>query len=223
MSRKNSWIVQRVLQFLFPMKCPVCGVVIRTGEAVCTPCLKQAELLGEDRKYRVKLQGIPVEIICKAPCLYKGASRETLHRLKFSGKTAYAHSFGLLMAQAAKTLPGVYDTIAFVPMTEKKQRQRGYNQAQLLAQELGKALSLPVLPILTKTREIQPQHTVRGKARKNNVKNVFSALPLAAGKSIILVDDILTTGATLTECTKALYLGGAVSVAGITAACSEYR
>lgn len=223
MSRADKEFLGTMLQLLFPMKCPVCGEVPTAGNMVCAACLERAKIEEEVRIYRVKAAGASEKFMCKVPCVYTGVSRAALHRLKFSGKTAYAQPFALLMARAVQEIAHTCDAIAYVPMTLKKERRRGYNQAQLLAQALGKALELPVLPLLTKEKEIQPQHTVKGKQRSANVKNAFAAHSLAGGKHILLVDDILTTGATLCECAKMLYLAGAVCVTGVAAACSEYR
>ena len=122
------------------------------------------------------------------------------------------------MAETARQTGQSFDGVAWVPMTKAKKRKRGYDQSELLAREAAKTLGLPCLPLLEKRKETETQHQL------SNVKNSYEARPEARGKALLLVDDIVTTGATLRECAKALYEAGAARVTGLCAAdCAAVR
>ncbi len=109
------------------------------------------------------------------------------------------------------------DCICFVSMYPKKEKQRGYNQAKLIAEELGRCLSLPCCPLLKKTASTAAQHTLSAEQRKRNLRGVYTAVApeQIAGKRILLVDDVITTGSTMTECAGVLIEHGAVWVGGV--------
>ena len=122
------------------------------------------------------------------------------------------------MAGAAESLPGPFDGIAYVPLSGKSRRARGYDQSRLLARRLGKALGIPVVKALRKCRDTQTQHQLSREERAENVRGAYSCGMDLSGRSLLLVDDIVTTGSTLRECAAALYDSGAQSVCGICAA-----
>ena len=114
-----------------------------------------------------------------------------------------------------------FDVITCVPQTKKKRRKRGYNQSALLAKQISHELSVPFNELLLfKTRETADQHDLRGKDRLKNLKNAFAAENEDAvkDKTILLCDDIKTTGATLNECRKTLLKAGAKAVCCATIA-----
>ena len=121
-----------------------------------------------------------------------------------------------MLAQAVRTyLPGTYDLITWVPVSPETLRRRGYDQAQLLAQETARALAAQAVPLLEKTRDTPPQSSLtQGRQRRANVAGVYTAPHPAqvTGQRILLLDDILTTGATLNEAARTLRQAGARQV-----------
>lgn len=154
---------------------------------------------------------------CVAPFYYEGNARNGLILFKFRGRVSSASIFAEEMAHVVRreygTAPG--DLIAYVPMTKQAVRKRGYNQSRLLAIELSKQLEVPFFDnVLVKCREHNPQHTVGMRERWSNVMGAFSVEQenLVRGKRVLLVDDVMTTGATLDQCARMLKNAGAQSV-----------
>ena len=149
-----------------------------------------------------------------------GPGRKGLLRFKFQGGSAAADPLGALIVQcAAEHLSGEFDTLSWVPVSRRRLRERGYDQAQLLAQAAGRVWGVRPERLLEKVRDNPAQSGLEGaEARQENVRNVYQALPAAAGKRILLIDDICTTGATLSECARVLTQAGAVSVVCAAAA-----
>ena len=119
---------------------------------------------------------------------------------------------------------GEEEIIVPVPTDPARLRRRGYNQAELLARELAKLLDKPCLPLLEKTRETRPMHGLRPEERRANVLGAYRLCcegKLVAGKRILLCDDILTTGSTLSECARMLKMDGAAGVFCLCAAAAR--
>ena len=152
----------------------------------------------------------------------EGTIRESIHRLKYNNLRAIAPTLGELLADflASQQVPG--QVLVPVPMHPRRERQRGYNQAHLLAKEAGSRLGIPVVPrILSRIGNTPPQAKSPGvEERRANVRGSFRCLHpfLANGLEVILVDDVCTTGATLEACAMALKRAGAISVWGVTLA-----
>ncbi len=158
---------------------------------------------------------------CGSPYFYEGGIKQGLLTLK-RGETV--HGINFFAQQMAEYIARRYgygfDGVVYVPMTEQKIRRRGYNQSRLLARALGKKLQLPVIDgALIRLYDTVDQHKSHLRGRKGNVLGVFEADPhLVADKHLLLVDDIVTTGATINECGKMLLLAGCEEVCGITVA-----
>jgi ComF family protein len=147
---------------------------------------------------------------------YEGNVSEAILRFKFHGSAAYASAFGELVASCIyEQLMEEYDIISWVPVARDRYRKRGYDQTKLIAQEAAKHLGRELTPLLKKRRGIAPQSLQQAHDdRKVNVSGAFSVLKDAPveGKRILLIDDIVTTGSTLSECSKCLLLAGADKV-----------
>ena len=186
--------------------CPHCGV--REENCIC----------GED--YAVFLPHFT------APFYYDGLIKAKLHDLKFNGRKNESRFFFAPMAKAfSSAFPDVsIDLITFVPMTRSKASERGFNQSRLLAEGTAKLLSLPCADILEKTTETEAQHSLDQKLRLKNLHNCFSVKSGSdtKGKTILLVDDIKTTGKTLSECASTLLLSGADDVYCLCAAATYF-
>ncbi len=159
---------------------------------------------------------------CVGPLWYEGDVRESHHRYKFSNKRCYAEPYSLLMWQCAQDrLEGTFDVVCWVPLSRKRLNRRGYDQARLLAVRVAKQLGLHAQPLLDKVRDTPAQSgQTDAAARRANVLGVYRLKrdKQVAGKRILLVDDVVTTGATMSECARILRTAGAVSVSGLVLA-----
>ncbi len=217
MSQRAARLKERLLSLLYPARCLSCGKVVRQGGLFCPACEKTVPARPYLRRFSLPGAGAEGFTIF-APMSYEGGLRKTMYEFKFRGRKAFASPIGRLMAQTAATAGGKFDAVAWMPMEKRKRRKRGYDQSELLAKAVAAELALPCLPLLEKVRDTGVQHLLSRREREKNVKGTYRAKDGAAGKSLLLVDDIVTTGATLTECAKALYAAGAVKVTGLCAA-----
>lgn len=147
--------------------------------------------------------------------LYRGDVRSALIRLKFLRRPSYGTIFGRELGQKLKKEPFPVDVITWVPISFWRMRKRSYDQVELIAREAAWQLELPVQKLLHKIRHNRRQASIRGKkARIANVKGVYRAMDPEAirGKRILLIDDIITTGATVSEAARVLREAGAASV-----------
>ena len=159
---------------------------------------------------------------CAAPLWYQGLAREGLHRFKFRGMSSAAAPLGELIAGcAAEHFSGAFDTVTWVPVSPRRLRQRGYDQARLLAESACRLWETKPLPLLRKTVHNPAQSGLKeAAARRANVLGVYEAVDpeRISGHRILLVDDICTTGATLAECARVLREAGAADVVCAAAA-----
>ncbi|MDA1190040.1 MAG: ComF family protein [Chloroflexi bacterium] len=184
------------------MRPPFCEVCARPGAAgVCYQCLTRPP--GFD--------GIRV------PFLHEGTARTLVHRLKYANYRVYARTMAELMAECLEEQPVTVDTVVAVPLHGKRERERGYNQSELLARELGQLFGLAVeARALRKSRETEPQVALeKAEERRRNVQGVFACGADMSGKRVLLVDDVVTTGATMSACASALKEAGAEAVWGV--------
>jgi ComF family protein len=154
---------------------------------------------------------------------YENVMREALHAFKFRGRRALAAPLGDLVVEAMEgRLPaGVPALLVPVPLHPRRERERGFNQAALLAQRVGRAWQVPVRDDLLVRAVATPSQTeLDAAARRANVRNAFRLRrpDAIAGHHVLLVDDILTTGATLSECARCLREAGAALVGALTVA-----
>ena len=204
-------LLSALLDLIFPAKCPFCGRVLdRPG--ICDTCRGELPWTeGADA-----LRRGPGGFLCAAPLWYQGLAREGLHRFKFRGMSSAAAPLGELIAGcAAEHFSGAFDTVTWVPVSPRRLRQRGYDQAQLLAQATAQALGTEAVSLLAKTGHNAPQSSLtQGSQRRSNVAGVYTVpQPEAvAGRRVLVIDDILTTGATLEEAARTLRAAGAAQV-----------
>ena len=204
-------LLSSLLDLLFPPKCPFCGRVL-DAPGICDACRRDLPWTeGTDQVRRG-----PDGFRCAAPLWYQGLAREGLHRFKFQGMSSAAAPLGALIAQcAAEHFSGEFDTVTWVPVSAKRLRQRGYDQARLLAESACRLWDTAPVPLLRKTVHNPAQSGLReSAARRANVLGVYApgAPEQITGKRILLVDDICTTGATLMESARVLREAGAVDV-----------
>lgn len=205
-----------LLDFFFPRHCPFCGRIVGK-ELLCGTCEKA---LPYCREVRTGSFGR-----CAAPLYYEGAVREAILAFKFRGKLEALDCFGSLMAQtAAEAFSGEFDAVTWAPVSRKRLRQRAYDQARLLCASLCVDWHVEPQETLRKVRDNPAQSGLEdAAARRANVLGVYEAVKPAdiAGKRFLLVDDILTTGATLGECVRVLKAAGAADVVCLTLAATR--
>lgn len=206
LKKAKNWI----LDLLFPPKCPFCGTILRKPEELlCAACQRELPwLTGKEAERTVDFAKV-----CLSPMAYREKVPEAVRRYKFRGVRAYAEPFGVLMAQCVRDrgLEGL-DGVTWAPLSKKRLRARGYDQAKLLAAQVAKDLELPLLPTLDKLRHTRPQSGIeQDAARRANALGAYGrkeGLSLE-GKRLLLVDDVVTSGSTLSECARLLCQGGA--------------
>lgn len=207
MKQALEWL----LELLYPPKCVLCQRLLpRGGQQICESCFESLPNF-EGAKPAVSFSdGLSVCFF------YEGMLRQSFLRFKFSGRDFYAKVYGKWMAgRLREELGTAFDCVSWVPVSRKRRRRRGYDQAELLAGVVARELSLPLVRTLQKHAERAPQSRLHdAQARRENARNAFSAYPGAhlAGTEILLIDDIVTTGATLSECCRVLKGAGAKRV-----------
>ncbi len=207
-------LLSSFLDLLFPPKCPFCGKIL-DAPGICPACASALPWVPDEETVRE----LPGGVRCAAPLWYGGLAREGLLRFKFQGHSAAARPLGELIAQcAAERFGGEFDTVTWVPVSRKRLRQRGYDQAELLARSACRLWGVSAERLLEKRRDNPAQSSLEGaEARRENVADVYQARN-AAGKRVLLIDDICTTGATLASCARTLREAGAESVVCAAAA-----
>ena len=201
MSAAKEWL-RAFASLLFPERCPLCDE-ITVGGSLCARCEADPPPAGG-----VRFLPETECCVCVAPYRYEGRVRESLHRFKFRGRREYASFFGHALAEELRPYAGNAFLVP-VPVSRRRERERGYNQSLLLARAASRELHIPCLDLLCKTRENETQHELDRAAREQNVRNVYAVKP---GKRLpgraIVVDDIVSTGHTLAACVSALRKAG---------------
>ena len=198
------------IRWIEPPFCVSCGRPLRHAVEKCAAC--GSESFHYDRAF--------------ACAFYEGKMRELIHAYKFGGRKYLKNFFaGSLLGFIGRHLSErPFDAVAAVPIDPEKKRSRGFNQAELLSAPIARALEIPdVSKKLTRKKSDSPQALLAKTERKTNVKDRFAAKNTAdfKAKNVLLIDDILTTGHTASECAKALKNAGAASVTVL--ACARGR
>lgn len=216
---------RRILEFLYPPRCPVCDTVVLPQRRICpecreklrpasgATCFKCGKPLANGRrefcadcmkKKRFFIQG-------RALWVYEKEVKKSLYRFKYQNKREY----GTAYAEETAKKDGAWikskgiQAIVPVPLHKKKRKKRGYNQAEIFAEELGILLDIPVrADLLTRVRDTRPQKTLNDSQRKQNLRHAFLARKGEAPTRVLLVDDIFTTGSTLNAAAGALLEAG---------------
>ncbi len=196
---------------LFPPKCVLCGKLLKKQETdICLSCrIDSPECLDYRRKYPF-LDG------WASVWYYEGLARQSILRYKFRGTRAYAQCYGRLLAmKLAQEFPDGFDVLTWIPISPKRLKKRGFDQVELLAQAVGRELGLQPKRFLKKIRDNPPQSGISGHAqRRANVLGAYRVTDAdeVKGKRILLLDDVMTTGATAGEAAKMLLTAGAQQV-----------
>jgi len=204
--------ISSLLDLLFPPKCVFCGkVLIDRDDSWCSKCVESLPYaLNSGRQ-----EGLFYDF-CISPLYYRGVVRRSILRYKFKGASGYAAAYGKILADCIReNTDAKYDIISWVPLSSKRKRTRGYDQAMLLALATALELEEVAVETLSKQRDAQAQSELGGAAeRRENISGAYVAVDpeLIADKCVLLIDDIVTTGSTLDECASVLLTAGATSV-----------
>lgn len=184
--------------------CKICGKFIKfsKGRIICADCSNAK----------------PPFIMAKAVGPYEGLIREILQKFKYQGMQSLAEPMGRLMAlEALKHKEYLQSNIiTFVPLSTKRLKERGYNQSQLLASELGKFLQMPVWELLEKVADTEAMAKLTKEQRLKNLAHAFKIKKQVQFQKAILVDDVYTTGSTVSLCCRELFKGGIKEVYVLT-------
>ncbi len=223
-------IFEGLLELVYPTYCAGCG---QPGQTVCSQCLNSLPLI--DSKFCLK---------CGKPCnylveecrecrdkkfsfsqtrslgLYKGKLRDLIHKYKYGNSRALAEVFAGLFVERVDRKFFDVDLMTCVPLSGSKREERGFNQAQLLAEKIAQKVDIPFLDLVQQVKETQDQSRLQAVERSKNVKGAFSVRHDSFPKEsrIILVDDVFTTGSTVNECSRVLKKAGADSIRVVTIA-----
>ena len=207
------------LDLLFPPKCPFCQRVLDDPKAPLCPQCQPALPWLEGKEACRKVEHTAG---CWSPLEYKEQTVDAIHRYKFCHTPALGAPLGLLMAQCVRDHGEITpDVITWAPLSGKRRRSRGYDQAFLLARAVGEELSLPVEPLLVKARHTAPQSDLYDHAaRRANAQGAYALRSSGAGRGrrVLLVDDVVTSGSTLRACAQVLREAGAAEIWCLTLA-----
>ena len=228
-----------ITELLFPRRCPVCDRAVKpVGQKICLGCLGKLELLTPPWCMICGKKLLAEEELCpecregrrhsflQARALYQYQSvAPSIYRFKYGGRREYADFFG---EEMAVYLGGFLhqirpDCLVPIPLHKKRQKRRGYNQAALLAKALGRHTGITVCPhFLKRVKNTAPLKNQNRKERQNNLKKAFLVPENDVKlKTILIIDDIYTTGSTVDEAASALLQAGAGKVYVVTLASGE--
>ena len=223
------------LTLLYPPRCLVCKTLGESG--LCTACAGQiipvtapfcavcGHTLADSRCTNCTAQ-TPAFRCSRSLGAYDGVLRHAVHQFKYRDRPQLALPLGRLLAEYARAqAPDLnhlhFDALLPVPMHPARQRVRGYNQSERLARVLGLELSLPLLTgVLVRARPTRPQVGLSGETRRTNLRGAFTVKQpdLIVNKTLLLIDDVVTSGSSLHQCAAALNAAGARAVYALTLA-----
>lgn len=226
---------------LYPqdITCDVCGgeLIAESRYRLCSACAEKMPFIDgkiclvcggpvhNEADYCVRCQNTEsVFKLNRSPLVYDKDAKALILALKFGKKQYIAKTLGAMMSDRFISEHMNAEIIVPVPMSTNELKKRGFNQAELLANEVGKRLGLPVLPALIKNRDTASQKQLTREERTENLKDAFSVVfKEVRDRRILLVDDVFTTGATANECAKALLKARCKDVSVLTAAVTAQR
>lgn len=215
-------VLGRLLDLALPARCPGCGA---EGPPICARCLPQLDVRATSPPGTpLGLWGGPpaplLQLEWCAP--FGGMVRRALHALKYGGEQRMAIPLGDAVARRWQRAGSGAEVLVHVPVHEGRRRERGYDQAALLAQSASRTLGLPWAPALVRDRATVAQYRLDREQRAANLAGAFRVDPrqrvAIAGRWILLVDDVVTTGASLAASAAALLAAGAAAVSAVTVA-----
>lgn len=234
-----AYIARGLADFLFPPRCLACENIPTSGAPFCADCASRIVMIGDALcpvcgiPYRAAgadrhlcgecITAPPPFSIARAFGIYESALMDAIHRFKYKGQIASGDALGDIMASRTYDSLNIagFDVIMPVPLHRAKLRQRGFNQALILARRVARKYRIPVdFLSLRRTKPTPAQVDLSGDERRKNVKGAFAVNKKQSVKEkrILLIDDVYTTGSTVKECARALMRAGASEVAVLTLA-----
>src|SRR5215217_4371552 len=232
-------LLEAAVSLLYPPVCTICGSTVRAGDYLCNDCEAKTIRIVPPfcQKCSEAFEGSISHAFTCANCAHRtmhfdaavaayrgrGVVRQIIHEFKYARQIHLQHLVARWLCAALddERLRGrKFDVIVPVPLHASRQRERGFNQAKLIAQLLGAHTSIPVKPLLVRVRYTTTQTALDRAERMENLHNAFRLRKNAdvRGLRVLLIDDVLTTGSTLNECARVLKRAGAISVHAATAA-----
>jgi ComF family protein len=207
---------EALLDLIFPPRCVGCN---RPGSLLCETCQAKLHVPAP----MVNPRGALSER--RATADFEGAIQQAIHRLKYENQPRLAVPLAARLADEYQRSGWKATLITAAPMHEARLKQRGYNQAAILASHLARRIAIPFHPeAISRTRDTRAQVGLNYKDRQNNVADAFTAdSAVCAEQYIVIVDDVYTTGATLDACAAALRAAGAADVRALTVAAARDR
>lgn len=224
-------LVKEAVEILYPPRCPIChGIVNPKGGFVCDNCLAKPHRIRQPRCFKC---GKEMDQEGREYCLdcskgkhsfdrgisvfrYDDIMRQSVAAFKFHNKREYAAFYGMELARALEPFLEKWrpKVCIPVPIHRKKRKRRGFNQAELLAEEIGRLCEIPVYSdLVERVKETSPQKELGRKKRKNNLKNAFKIKEYDVELDrVLLVDDIYTTGSTIDAISEILRAAGAKEI-----------
>jgi len=204
-------ILDAVISLLYPKKCPFCTGLIDENAEICARCEKKLPFIPNSIQPR-KFDYVDE---CYSVFYYSDRVKDSILRYKFGRATGYSSIYGKFLRKCIDENSISCDIISWVPLSRRRLKKRGYDQARLLADECAVYYGASSEAVLRKVRNIKAQSSISdAKARKENVKGAYIIRENAdiAGRVILLLDDVVTTSATVSECAKMLKQAGAARV-----------
>ncbi|MCH3960493.1 MAG: ComF family protein [Selenomonas sp.] len=219
-------MIEAILNFMFPPHCPLCGAYVEEKGSWCPQCLIKAL-----QPQRLPLP-VPVQVVIDnawALSVYRGGTQDLIRGLKYHGRRNSLPYICTLLDQAAENpaVAAVLSSVSLavpVPLYREKEKRRGFNQTELIFRDWLQDRGIPMQKALQRIRATRPMYQLSAEERQHNLQGAFRVTEdtVLAGKRILLVDDIMTTGATLYACARELRQSGAVSVTALVLA-SDHR
>lgn len=225
---------KRILEVLFPpnLQCIICRKELAHANRKCVceecetklpyivhPCEKCGEEVVGEGRFCEACKFVERDFDkCYSVFNYDGAAKKLVYKLKYEGKKYLAEYMAKYLSDLIVLRNIDFDIVTFVPVCKKRKRRRGYNQAELLANSVALDMKVECVELMQRVKETPSQVELSFKDRLENIKDAFVITDknLVKGKTILVIDDVLTTGATLNECAKVLKKAGANKVIGLT-------
>lgn len=239
MKYKLEIIFDKILSFFLPRTCFCCGADLKTKHILCSDCLNKVENvkglicarcgmpLNSGGHYCYNCRGSKAAkykcSFIRSALKFNEPTRALVHAFKYEKYLNIAPFFAEVMYRTYRKNPEFREAefLVPVPIHKKRQRKRGFNQAEVLAKHLSKICGIPVLNALVRTKNTASQTKLTRQERKENILDAFALVEGTEGKikkrAFILIDDVCTTGATLEECARVLKAAGAREVLALTA------
>lgn len=203
---------ETILDILYPPRCAFCGTLMeRQGDGVCAACHASLPYIPAGADIQ-ELDGF----LCVRTFYYENMVPVGIRAFKFKGKPNRAPVFGSFLARTVEEqLAGRFDSVTYAPLNVWRRYVRGYDQSELLAQSAAKVLNAPLYKTLRKTRNTRPQSSIHSLEKRRAIPPdlyVVSTPAAVRGRRFLLIDDVVTTGATITACANALKKAGCASV-----------